>query len=159
MLSPKYTFKFSDINAITPVDVWDHHSGTQGFLHVSLDDRQLSNVFAHPIPPHIVDLVDLGIAIFTADRVAHRHNDAVHRIEIVLPVRCLDVFSREPFRHQLSDLLYWYTDDWSFDFKSRRSAGREVEMQRRLLKDDASWVPDAVALWSGGLDSLAGLYA
>ncbi len=160
MLSPKYTFKFSDINAITPVNVWDHHSGAHGFLHVSLDDTQLNNVFVHPIPPHIVDLVDLGIAIFTADRVAHRHNDVIYRIEIVLPVRCPDVLSREEFRDQLSDLLYWYTgDDWSFDFESRKSAGREMELQRRLLKDAASSFPDAVALWSGGLDSLAGLYA
>ena len=160
MLSPKYTFKFSDINAITPVDVWDHRLGTHSFLHVRLDDTQLSNVFNHPIPPHIVDLVDLGITIFTADRVAHRHNDVVHRIEIVLPVRCPDVLSREAFRHQLSDLLCWYTgDDWSFDFESRRSTGREVELQPRLLKDATSWFPDAVALWSGGLDSLAGLYA
>jgi hypothetical protein len=54
--------------------------------------------------------------------------------------------------------LHWFTGDhWSFDFARQTHGGRTAELQTTMpLTDDRS-KPLEVALWSGGLDSLAGL--
>lgn len=52
--------------------------------------------------------------------------------------------------------MQWYTgDDWHFEFRSREASGRASEQQPALPLPSAN---TEVALWSGGLDSLAGLY-
>src|SRR5262245_9082895 len=78
------------------------------------------------------------------------------RIHIVLPVRHPEVFTHSSLLNRLSDVLSYYTDDqWSFSFHRRTTLGRPTELQIALPCHNES---TEVGLWSGGLDSLAGLW-
>lgn len=83
--------------------------------------------------------------------------DLSFRIE--LPIRNFDIFIRSDVCDLLNKTLAWYTNDcWHFEFSKRDVLGRNVEVQPRLPLGNPSPENIETALWSGGLDSLSGLY-
>ena len=96
----------------------------------------------------------------SADRLSIRKASRSRRIRIhvVVPVRHPEILGSSQVSDQLSDILYWFTGDhWSFNFIRRTHGGRTAEPQMTMPLADALSEPSEVALWSGGLDSLAGL--
>lgn len=96
------------------------------------------------------DLLDLALAIYIADRIAVRkHQNACH-IHIDIEVREPSLFTQVD--EQISDILHWFTgDQWTLNFRQR--GVRDNPESGMLVADDQ---PTHIALWSGGLDSLAG---
>jgi 7-cyano-7-deazaguanine synthase in queuosine biosynthesis len=136
----------------------DYRQCVSNYLQVSVDDSQLDLSSFNGVSSRIADLVDIAVAVYVADRLSVREGDTTCRIQISLPVRHPEVLNRKEIYEQLTDVLYWYTGDhWLFDFSERQGFGRPSELQRRLFLSNGFLYPLEVALWSGGLDSLAGL--
>ena len=120
MWSLRYTYNFSDINAATSVEVTDHYTNQLHRLRVALNDTQFLAASSRPIAGEVADLIDLAVAVHTADRWSYRRKDLTRRIELILPVRHPHLFSNSQIIESLRDILYWYTgDDWVFEFRQR----------------------------------------
>jgi 7-cyano-7-deazaguanine synthase in queuosine biosynthesis len=77
--------------------------------------------------------------------------------DIRLPVRDLELWSQGEIAEKLTDILYWYTEDrWSFTFAPRQAPPRASETEQYLSSLPVQQ-PAITVLFSGGLDSLAGL--
>ncbi|MBV7336957.1 hypothetical protein KFU94_53770 [Chloroflexi bacterium TSY] len=102
----------------------------------------------------LADLIDLSVAIYAADWLLPKYADSRSEIEIKLPLRNRQLFEQQNIKEQLQNLLDWYTgDDWVFRFDSREQTARAIECQPSLPLASRH---TEVALWSGGLDALAG---
>jgi 7-cyano-7-deazaguanine synthase in queuosine biosynthesis len=128
---------------------------------VSFDASRLGSVLTADVTPRMADLIDIALAAYVVDRSQRRpgaRQTAAGRtwgraISVRLGVRDVDFWMER--RNALSDLLHWLTDDeWNLDFASSTVAPLDIEVARRLpLPLDGA---GSVALFSGGLDSLAG---
>lgn len=128
---------------------------------LALLELPIAECVGRHLPPEAADLVEVAAAVHLVDRLAARpparspgdswSRSLRLRIGVRDPGRWTDVaVSRE-----LTDLLGWLTDDdWHIEFLERNSQPRPGEVVRFLF--DAMPAVDAVALFSGGLDSLAG---
>ena len=150
--NPVYDLSFAPVR-----DDWSHLtlSDTDGTHHlrVRLDDTALAARSAPHVRPFVADVLDLALAIHTADRVTpHSLDGPVRHLRISLPVR-------EPSRlHSVQALLeelLWFTtgSEWRFSFSRRNAPSRASETPTLPLVQ----AEVEIALWSGGLDALAGL--
>lgn len=128
-------------------------------------DRAIAYAFATRIPAHLADLVDVALAVYLADRLAPRRPasaDRYHlhwnrRLHLILPVRDVRRWCDPVLQSRLRNVLALLTEDaWEFDFVPRSGERRIAEMQEYLFPSRPV-PPLSVALFSGGLDSLAGL--
>lgn len=153
-----YRYYFDAIHdRLRPVTMVDHKSKHRDFK-IRIQDEQLltRRHLESSIPSLVADLIDLGVAVYTADRLSYRHLDTHNVIHIELPVRNPDILTSPAIHDLLQVTLRWYTeDDWIFEFPLRQDEGRQAETQRRLPLFKPQY-PVEVALWSGGLDSFAG---
>ena len=140
------------------VRLLDHSRNRESNVKVAVDDSAFSYRVQKEFPSIIADLIDLAIAIHAADRLTFQSlRQHQTRIHVVLPARHPEVLSQTPLQDKLSNLLEWATGSrWVFEFVKRGDSGRVVEQQPLLSSADP--YVDEVALWSGGLDALAGLY-
>ncbi|CBN53544.1 MULTISPECIES: 7-cyano-7-deazaguanine synthase [Kamptonema] len=153
-----YTLHFEPVvNSNGSVHFIDHSQGKELSVGINVDDEEFQYRVKADFPSVIADLIDLAVAIHAADRLAgqdlHREQRCLY---VILPVRHPELLSAEPFRIKLEELLEWTTgSEWVFDFQKRIVPGRSVEQHSAIPT-----VPRGceVALWSGGLDALAGLY-
>lgn len=110
-------------------------------------------------PRCIDDLLDVAMAVYVADRLVKRERKdgawLPRRLRLKIPVA-------EPMRWkelgpQLASLLEWLTtDQWSFKFVAEQTHHRERPASALpLMHSDKPFV----GLYSGGLDSLAGVVA
>lgn len=121
-------------------------------------DRHLNHHFAGPL----ADLLDVGMAAYAADRLCprprkrNRYDHCWHRrIDLTVPVRAPELWNEPTVRHRLQEVLAFLTEDeWTFDFVRHAAGRRETQGQ---LFDPRPRPPVATSLFSGGLDSLAGL--
>ncbi|MBW4492476.1 MAG: 7-cyano-7-deazaguanine synthase [Oscillatoria princeps RMCB-10] len=136
----------------------DCSQGKQLTVGINVDDLEFKYRVQAEFPATVADLVDLAVAIQASDRLApHNLSEKPRRLHVVLPVRHPELLSAEPFRKKLENLLEWATgSEWVFDFQRRTEPGRPVEQQ--LVLPNIARSGSEVALWSGGLDALAGLY-
>lgn len=136
----------------------DHSRNRESNVKIAVDDSAFSYRVQKEFPSIIADLIDLAIAIHAADRLTFqslRKNQTL--IHVVLPVRHPEILNQTPLQDKLSNLLEWATGSrWVFESVKRVDLGRTVEQQPLLSSADPH--VDEVALWSGGLDALAGLY-
>lgn len=154
-----YIYEFPEINEQFTVVKYSHNGGQKwDTFKVEVKDEVLKNRALESLPAISSDLIDIGIAVFVADWLSRRKlSGRPAEVIIRLPVRSLDLFSDKQVLEKLEDLLGWFTEDhWKFEF-SKRSSMRYVEKQSMLLFEINGEME--VALWSGGLDSLAGLYS
>ena len=152
-----YTFHFEPVlNSNGSVRFIDHSQCNDLTVGINVDDTEFRYRVKAEFPAIVADLVDLAVAIHTSDRLAPQNlSEKQRRLHVVLPVRHPELLSAEPFRTKLDDLLKWVTDsEWVFDFQRRIATQREVEHQSLPIAPQGC----EVALWSGGLDALAGLY-
>ena len=160
---PDYTFDFGNISdrwIKTPVKVSSNTRKTHvhGTIRVSIDDNPILASSLNRMPELGADLLDLAVATFVADRRSQRIPNPdgeldAHEISVHLPLRNSNHFQQ--FQPSWTQLLHYYIqDNWLFDFTERSGIERSSSMQSTL------WQPIEnveVALFSGGLDSMAGL--
>ncbi|MBI3977413.1 MAG: 7-cyano-7-deazaguanine synthase [Chloroflexi bacterium] len=133
-------------------------------LHYHIDDFAIAQSFGVALPGEMADLVDVTGAVYVADRLSRRHPDHADRyhphwtrhIAIRLPLRNPARWSQPSLAERLRKLLWFLTDDvWHFEFVPRSVRPRVSETVRFLFSPPLL-EPVTVALFSGGLDSLAG---
>jgi 7-cyano-7-deazaguanine synthase in queuosine biosynthesis len=124
---------------------------------IIVDDTKFLDRRIKTMEPLLADLVDIGVAVFQAERLSKLRNQHTRRsFYIRLPLRVPERFNQTPVFELLRDILHYFTDDiWEFDFVQRTEPGRVPELQTRF---EGPQEQVEVALWSGGLDSLAGLF-
>ena len=153
-----YEFVFDDIvDGNSAVTLTKSGQNASARFAVSIDDSPIRFLTGRCLSPTQADLLDLAVAINFADKLAMPKNKRQIRVHVYLPLRNPEIFAQ--MSHKLCDLLFWYTGDfWSFHFLSRNAKGRLSERHSAgyLTLVDVPELTE-LALWSGGLDSLAGL--
>jgi len=154
-----YSLHFEPVlNSNGSVRFIDHSQGKEVNVGINVDDEVFGYRVQAEFPAIVADLIDLAVAIHASDRLAPQNlSEKPRRLQVVLPVRHPELLSAEPFQRKLEHLLEWATgSEWVFDFQTRVAPERFVKQQLVL-----PIVPQGceVALWSGGLDALAGLYS
>ena len=154
-----YTFSFGPIqNQNTQVLMFNHLEEKNEYFSISINDKDLSINGLSTVPSVSSDLIDLAIAIHAVDRLIKRRKDTSLSFRIELPIRNFDAFIKNNVCEILTRILEWYTNDcWYFEFSKRNVSGRNVEVQSQLPWRSLPSNNIEAALWSGGLDSLAGL--
>ena len=126
-----------------------------------LDGECLSRAFYRELPLRTVDLLEVVMSVYAADRRSRRNyrgsNTGHRQINVRVGVRDRDFWDRREMTGFLRNFLYWLSEDeWSFEFVSRQAPPTQAESQGFLFPNPPA-APTRVSLFSGGLDSLAGL--
>ena len=126
-----------------------------------LDDTQISHAFWQVLPDRAADLIEVAMAAYTADRLSLRDFKGVatgqRRLHVRVAVREPDLWSSDWAISSLHQFLNWLSgDDWRFEFTQHRTGSVSEELEPHLF-DLPYQKPLNVSLFSGGLDSLAGL--
>jgi Queuosine biosynthesis protein QueC len=130
-------------------------------LH-DISKRMLTN-----LPSLVIDLLELAAYVYSADWATSRGGEASRgmgaewrrRFRFVIPVRRPELWSSPPVLDALSETLGFLTDDeYQFEFEEHRGSPPPVQEYLELGDEAAArFEPDEVILFSGGLDSLAGV--
>lgn len=128
-----------------------------------IDEYRLVSTFLQTLPTRVADLLDVALAIYAADRRSRRDfkgaNTGQRQISVKVGVRNLGLWTESRIARRLQEFLYWLSEDiWSFQFVRRQAAPMLVENNQFLFQLPPER-PVTVSLFSGGLDSLAGLAA
>ena len=160
MSQPVFSFTFNEIlGSSSAVLFIDQHRNRRHLLHIGVDDLALIRSNKQCLPEIVADMIDVAASIHFADRLIDKSSDTICEINVTLPLRDLYSFSDANIRESLEDVLYWYTGDhWRFHFVKRVSEKRAAETQIHFPFNESNRTPIEMALWSGGLDSMAGLY-
>lgn len=138
-------FRYDFVNQIKPYSSW-------------LSSERLS--FRQVLSSRAADLLDVIMSIYAADRLSRRDfrkaNTGQRSIHVRVGVREQDFWLDSTLVRKLKELLNWMSEDsWSFEFAKRNAAPTHAESALFLLQFSPE-PPVTVALFSGGLDSLAG---
>lgn len=129
-----------------------------------LDDFKLVSPYGHTNPLIVADLLDVAAAVMWADRHGRRPRNYgqfrqsrgwARHFDLVIGVRTPEIWNRPTIKESLEQLLGWLTEDtWQIRF-IHQPARRQSDIQPTLFSSPPT---DAlVVLYSGGLDSLAGV--
>ena len=113
-------------------------------------------------PPRYLDLLTIAAAVYAVDRISKRswegaNEDGYRRFHLTVEVREPRFWRAKAILRSLSETLgFLSNDDWQFKFipKSDAKSGGGHQEFLALSKDNQ---PKVAALYSGGLDSAAGL--
>ena len=128
-----------------------------------LDGQRLSRAFCQALPGNLADLLDIVMAVYAADRRSRRDfkraASGQRRIRVRIALRNPDFWATGEMVHKLGEVLHWLSEDeWYLEFTGRQTAPSSAESDRFLFQLPPD-PPVTVSLFSGGLDSLAGLVA
>lgn len=142
-----------ELNSVAPFD------------NVNLKINSIARKLARNLPSLLADLLEIAGYVYAGDQCVSRGGPALDRegarwrreLEYHIPVRNVSLWSNSAVQDALIDLLTFLSDDY-YDFKFRLLT-REVPMETYFEFDrGAPWFEaDEVLLYSGGLDSLAGV--
>lgn len=141
-------------------------AGVIGDGQYFINDQLIGDALFRTIPPELADLLDVAVAVYLADRLARRTRNSGDQYEhhwqrnmrVTVPVRNLHLWNDPSTKSALRDALVFLTeDDWTIGFTQRPSARSRPSEDLRYLFEQPLEKPILVALFSGGLDSLAGL--
>jgi 7-cyano-7-deazaguanine synthase in queuosine biosynthesis len=131
---------------------------------VTVDELRVAELLGKTPPGAVMDLIELVAAIHLVDRAERRPRGTKpgdswsRRLHLILGVRESQLWSDQAIHDQLAGLLRSLTDDeWLIEFVPRVAPERPAECVQFLFQSAPGG--DVVALFSGGLDSLAGLAA
>lgn len=130
---------------------------------IRLKLESVSRSLMASVSPRMADLLDVVMAVYAADRRSLRNykgvNTGQREVSIRLTLRDPDFWNRAELKQSLCAYLYWVSEDvWSFEFATRQAPPTHAESKLHLF-DSLPQQPITVSLFSGGLDSLAGLFA
>lgn len=118
------------------------------------------------LPPQFHDLAELSAYIYCADQMIRRTSQDVDSfggqwrrdLHFRIPVRCPEIWQRQEVSECLVSLLNFLSDDhYSFSFHKAISAPAFQQYLGFADDSSASTRPEGVVMFSGGIDSLAGL--
>ena len=126
-----------------------------------LDGSSLSRTFFDALPARSADLLDVVMAIYTADRRSKRDfkegRTGRRALEVRVGLRDPGHWAERALAGGLQELLYWVSEDeWSFRVDARKGGPSVAEAEHFLFALPPE-SPVTVSLFSGGLDSIAGL--
>jgi len=133
--------------------------------NINLRIGDISKVLVSNIPDVLLDLLEVAAYVYCADQQTRRGSEYLTdygtdwRREMIfrIPVRSHAIWQREEIHEALADMLGFLSDDhYTFEFVAARSPLAEKETYFSHLTDGADQ-PDEIALFSGGLDSFAGI--
>lgn len=135
------------------------------FGNFFMGDGTITSSFGQILEPLQADLMDISLFAYLADRLSLRRKRAnpqrqllwARKLQLKIPVRCLSIWGQEENHRLLEELLHYFTEDeWRIEFTARQLEKRGSEIQSSLFPQSA---PSQlrVALFSGGLDSFAGV--
>lgn len=131
-----------------------------------VEDTAITRAFGSTLSSELADLVDIALAVYVSDRMSRRQPHHANlfllnwtrQFNLTIPVRDVRRWQNVELYQQLRRLLWFLTeDDWHIRFIERRGGYRLGESQQSLFPMPPE-APVTAALFSGGLDSLAGLY-
>lgn len=135
--------------------------------NVELRLHDISKRMLTDVPSLVIDLLELATYVYSADWATSRGGEASRgmgadwrrRFRFVIPVRRPELWSSPPVLDALSETLGFLTDDeYQFEFEEHRGSPPGVQEYLELGDEAAArFEPDEVILFSGGLDSLAGV--
>lgn len=132
-------------------------------INLRIDD--ISKALVSDIPDVLLDLLEVAAYVYCADQQTRRGSEyltdygADWRREMVfrIPVRSHSIWQCEEVRKGLADMLGFLSDDhYTFEFVPAQFPLAEKEAYFSNLTDGADQ-PDEIALFSGGMDSFAGV--
>lgn len=118
------------------------------------------------LPPRILDLLEIAAFVFAADRWTTRGpKDALEfhawmrSMRFVIRVREIEFWNRSDVKKKLTEVLAFMTGDkeYIFEFQSGHSTPPTSLFDTKEFKVELRG-PASVVLFSGGLDSLAGVF-
>ena len=132
---------------------------------VLLDGKAVIHRLARELSPEAADLIEIATTVYAVDQMVARPRRQqldsgaswAREIRLEIPVRLPGTW--DALASSLATLLAWLTDDsWELDFGHRGEGFGPLDTRQGFLFDT---VPHRVAtvLFSGGLDSAAGLAA
>ncbi|MBA4159726.1 MAG: 7-cyano-7-deazaguanine synthase [Gemmatimonadetes bacterium] len=157
-----YRYRFTAEQQIV-LDEGGSRAGLVSGFHIG--DERIAQAFGSVLPVKLADFTDVLAAVHMADRISPRSRSAgrsardnwCRRLHLEIPVRNPALWQDPAIREALWDTLGYLTDDeWEFDFVARAGKARVSESQHFLFRNPPE-PPVSAALFSGGLDSLAGL--
>ena len=160
-LKPVKKKKGDDTNKVKRLSFYSNREEIEQNITISL--MQLRSRLTY-IPARILDLLEIAAYVFCADRLSFRGaSDNVHfdkwtrDLKFIIKVRDYDFWSG-PVSRNLSDLLEFVTGDRSITFEFQ--PGHQDITPHSLFDSTEFAFPSgqdtSIALFSGGLDSLAG---
>lgn len=137
-------------------------SGRQAIQHKYVIRKEsLSLPFGREIPAILNDLVDLALTVYAVDRFVRRQSNESgdwwwqRCFDVHVPVADPDRWNEKETIRLLKDALDFLTEDeWNFRFQPHDKAPERASVQRVFFPPES---PSVVALFSGGLDSFAGM--
>lgn len=134
--------------------------------HIAFGDHSTALAFGRPVPPILADLEDLCVATYCADHIIPGKVGPVAvssltrpHIHIELPVREPDLWRAPTLLLQLQRTLWEFTGlEFSFTFTKRPEEARRPSELALPLIHRADELPTVLAVDSGGLDSLLGIF-
>lgn len=142
---------------ITPLDV----QGDDKNIELKLAD--ISKTMSGKILDIHLDLVEVAAYVYCADQQTKRGTEHLghmgrqwrRRMNFVIPVRCYEVWESDQVTTALENTLHFLSEDnYTFTFVKATNPISEAAPHFDFTGDDMA--PDEVALFSGGVDSLAG---
>ncbi len=152
-----YKFVFDDmVDGFNKAKVYKLSQSHFNDFDFALDNEQIPFLAGQSLSSVQADLLDIATAIHFADKLAVPNQNKSIKVHISMRLRNPDLFKRH---HQLiQNIMYWYTKDlWTFEFYPRFATKRKAEISVKHFKLKNKSENIEIALWSGGLDSLAGL--
>lgn len=135
---------------------------------VNLCIEQISTKMVTGIPDRLIDLLEIAAYVYAADQLKTRGGEVMRDLgrdwrrefRFDIPVRDIKFWKRREATTALEDTLgFLADDDYRFDFK-RAKTPLSIDGYLGLeCGPPVGFVPDRIALFSGGLDSLAGVAA
>lgn len=152
----KFGYIFSDfVDGHSEVLGIDYQNEEECRFQIRVYDSDLIKTNERTISSILLDLIDIGAAVYQADWLSFRERELKRHIQVELPLRNFELFNNCKHKEELERLLFWYTSDiWEFKFVNRTNGLKFVARSPKLFTYQ---VDTEVALWSGGLDSFAGL--
>lgn len=132
-----------------------------------VDEQPLTEALSRYVSREQADLLDVAVAVYLADRLAKRtagsrktpgEHHWQRTMHVRIPVRNLSRWHDAAMQEALRRALGFLTDDdWQIEFAQRPPSAARVSEGVQFLFAEPIEQPARVALFSGGLDSLAGL--
>ncbi len=133
--------------------------------NVNLKYYSISRKLVRNLPPTILDLIEIASYVYAGDQSVTRGGPALkgdgalwrRDFHYYIPVRNLDLWNAPETKEALINLLTFLSDDY-YDF-TFRPLTEEIALPGYFEFDEGQpWFPaDEVLLYSGGLDSFAGV--
>jgi len=133
--------------------------------NVYLESKKIDRLLIESLDNRLRDLLDIAAYVYAADQMVSRGGDVLTSIEsrwrrsfdFDIAVRCLDFWEGAEVLEALQSCLWFMMeDDIQFTFRKLEKSHASQTCLDFGTFDGLQVIPDTVALFSGGLDSLAG---